>query len=562
MKYKSPPGRGLLTSKSIEERKSYLRDLGHELSQIQKSNVSYELLKNKIESYVGSTEIPLGLAGPLLFNFEGKHENIHALIATLEGALVASVNRGAKLISVNGGAHTSFEYQKMGRAPLFLFKSEEDRDTFQTWICDNFNQIKKVAESYSNHATLLELIPLKSENALHVKFIYETGDASGQNMTTTCTWHSVLWISDIFESETGIQISDYVIEGNASSDKKVSEASIHQGRGAKVTASCELSEESINKLLRTTSDKLLNFFNPSRERAKEDGMVGYNINVANVVAGIFLATGQDMGSVHESAIGDLMITRTDIGLKYELTLSNLVIGTIGGGTSLPKQAEALELMDCLGTGKLQRFAQVIAGYALALEISTFGAIVSGQFAKSHEKLSRNKPVDWLVRSEITTEFVNKSLMDKEAAEKITCISISDDHLDNGLLTEIVKRVTNKLIGFIPIQFDSSNNSPGEILIKSKPLDLEVIKGLHNLSATLDIGLADMIRDHMEELEYHNTHLKEPWITEQLGKGCFVFSPKYYGQAMNQEREIYMILMERLDPSAMRLLDSENRCQRC
>ncbi len=537
-----------------------MEELGFDISEIRNTTVSYELLKNKIESYVGSTEIPLGLAGPMLFNFENNQEHIHTLIATLEGTLVASVNRGAKLISINGGVSTSFIHQKMTRAPLFLFETDEDRDEFEDWIADSFKQIKKVSESYSNHAQLIEVVPMKTDKALHVKFVYTTGDASGQNMTTTCTWHAVLWLVSKFSSETGIHIKNYVIEGNAASDKKVSMDAIENGRGVSVSASCMLSEESIVKHLRTTSEKLLSFFEPSMKTARQNGMVGYNINVANAIAGIYLATGQDMGSVHESSVAYLNISKNSEGLNYQLTIPNLVIGTIGGGTSLPKQAEALNMMGCEGQGKVERFAQIIAGFSLALEISTFGAIVSGQFAKSHEMLSRNKPTDWLVRAEINTDLIKDCLQRDLPLETITQISISDDLLDNGLLTEIAKRVTNKLIGFVPLQVQTSIESaeiPSELLIKSKPLDIEIIKGLHNLAASLDIGLADMIRDYKDILEYHNTHLKEPWITNKLCLSKFPFSPKYYGNITDQRREIHMIVMERLRPASLCLIDSEN-----
>ena len=115
-------------------------------------------------------------------------------------------------------------------------------------------------------------------------------------------------------------------------------------------------------------------------------MAGYNINLANAIAAIFVATGQDLASVHESSIGILKLERKDDGLYLQLTLPNLVIGTVGGGTHLTKQSEALAMMGCLGSGKVNRFAQLIAGFALGLEISTYAAIVSGEFAKAHEKL--------------------------------------------------------------------------------------------------------------------------------------------------------------------------------
>ena len=128
-----------------------------------------------------------------------------------------------------------------------------------------------------------------------------------------------------------------------------------------------------------------------------------------IVAGIFAATGQDLACIHESSCGILNVEQADDGLYLSLNLPSLVVGTIGGGTHLNKQKEALEVMGCYGNNSVNRFAELIAGFALSLEISTFAAIVSGQFAKSHEKLGRNKPVNWLTKSEINKEFIQKRI---------------------------------------------------------------------------------------------------------------------------------------------------------
>ena len=167
---------------------------------------------------------------------------------------------------------------------------------------------------------------------------------------------------------------------------------INQGRGIHVISECELLEEEINQLLRTTSDAFMTSFNASATISRLDGMIGHNLNVANIVAGVFAATGQDLACIHESSVGVLTVDKTERGLYLCLHLPTLVVGTVGGGTHLAAQNEALNLMGCSGTGKVKRFAEMIAGFALALEISTFAAIVGGQFAAAHERLGRNKPV--------------------------------------------------------------------------------------------------------------------------------------------------------------------------
>lgn len=551
MDYPIVPGRSLVTETAKELRLRYLIENNIELKEISKDNLKVEDIRNNIESNVGSIEIPLGLVGPLLFKKNDEH--VYALIGTLEGALVASMNRGAKCVSLSGGFSACVLHQKMIRTPMFTFKNLNDCVQFVHWIKDNFSEIKRISESYSNHAKLETIVPYVIGKSAHIKFIYLTGDASGQNMTTSCTWQAILWIQEQFRNETNIDIINYIIEGNGASDKKVSNFSINHGRGIHVVAEVHLKEEVIKKVLRTTSKEFVRCFGQSVAMSQIDGMVGYNINIANAIAGIFASTGQDLACIHESACGVLNIEQTDDGLYLSLNLPSLVIGTVGGGTHLKKQKEALALMGCEGNNKVNRFAQLIAGFALSLEISTFAAIVSGQFAKSHEKLGRNKPKDWLLKSEINVHFLNKVIK----SEKITKVSLTNlASIDNGIITSLTSKVSKKLIGFIPVQFERA----GEVvnaLIKIKPLDKEVYKGLHFMASNIDVELPDLIVNHADNLEYKNCHLKELELYELLEKLDLNISPRLYGAFDDEKREVYLIVNELMDSKELVLFNSEN-----
>ena len=563
--YPIVPGRGLVTSTAKELRLDYLQDLGLGLDEVSQVGLRADDIKNNIESNVGSVEIPVGLVGPLLFKKKEGFEYVHTLVGTLEGALIASMNRGAKCISMSGGFEAHVIHQKMVRTPMFIFNKLTDAIYFKNWIESKFHIIKKVAESHSNHAVLESIVPYVVGKSVHLKFVFTTGDASGQNMTTACTWHSVLWIEEKFTKENDIEIVHCVIEGNGASDKKVSQFSILHGRGIHVIAEAHLNEETINKVLRTTSEDIVRCYTQSVAMSKIDGMVGYNINVANAIAGIFSATGQDLASIHESACGILNVEKTEEGLYMSLNLPSLVIGTIGGGTHLKKQKEALELMECYGNGKVNRFAHLIAGFALSLELSTYAAIVSGQFAKAHEKLGRNKPVDWLTKSELDAKFLQKVIK----GEIVKLDSSSDLELDNGILTNLTSRVSKKLIGFVPLKVEIEGSNK-ELLLKSKPLDEEVIKGLHFMASSIDPELADLIFNAKDNLEYKNAHRKEQEIYQFISDMEFDFIPKYYGSYKHEPREIYLFILELLKEKELSVFNSENytekwtveRTQRC
>lgn len=554
--YKTVPGRGLVTQKAIEIRKEYLKKLGLEIDEIEKSEISNEQIHKNIESLIGSVELPLGILGPLKYNSKNGTEDVFCVGGTLEGALIASMNRGAKAISLSGGFSAEIIHQRIVRAPLFIFSNNDEAIQFESWINENFNPIKNVAESYSNHAELLDIELIRIDHTLHTKFSYSTGDAAGQNMTTSCTWHAILWALESFKEQKQITPTHFTLEGNGASDKKVSQYIIDSGRGIKVVAQCEIDEEVMQRVLRTSSKDFMVYYDATRAIASRDGMLGYNINVANAIAAIFVATGQDLASIHESSLADLKFSQTPSGLKVELTLYSLVVGTVGGGTHLPKQNEALKLMGCEGSKKVERFASLIAGFAMGLEISTCAALESGEFAKAHEKLGRNKPVDWLSWNEITQEFI-EGIIKPYFPKDVRNVEILKGDLDNGILMNLSRRVNSKLLGFIPLKVQSTEGFT-EMVIKSKALDIEVIKGLHIMAASIDPDLSDQLSQHRTHLEYHGSHYKELVISKSLHLNGLNFSPVFYGEYSNDEREIYLLIQERLRSETMLLMDSENQ----
>jgi hydroxymethylglutaryl-CoA reductase (NADPH) len=387
------PGGGLYTEEARQRRIGYLFEkTGTDLGKVAQMRFHIDQLQNNCESLVGSVEIPLGVAGPLIINGQNARGSYYAPLATSEGALIASISRGAKIISMSGGVNAAFLGKRMIRAPLFEFKTMAEALLFSTFVSECFTELKAQAESHSRHATLCAIEPLLSGRAVHVQFIYETGDAAGQNMTTTCTWNAVKWLKKEFNDRRGIHPTTYIIEANLSSDKKVTYQSFIRGRGSRVVADCTIPASTLRRVLRVTPQQLVRGHRHLASGALSAGMVGMNVNIANAVAAIFTATGQDIASVHESSIGHLSIEMNDDESVYaSLVLPSLLIGTVGGGTGLPEQQECLQLMGCAGAGKAPAFAEIIAGFCLALELSTLSALVSDEFATAHERLGRNRP---------------------------------------------------------------------------------------------------------------------------------------------------------------------------
>lgn len=557
-KYNYPPGRGMMSQTAHDLRIDFFRTLAENPDPIISTNITLEQVQNNIESFIGTTEIPMGLAGPLLFKTNKESsEWVYTGICTSEGALVASINRGAKAISECGGFNAHFIHQKMLRSPLFTFKNLAEAVEFEKWIKINFNRIKTLVACYSNHAELIEIKSLVTGKLANLKFIYTTSDASGQNMVTHCTWQACLWIEENFQKESDVLIEQFYVDGNGSSDKKVSFYSLQNGRGVHVVCECFLSDEVIEKTLRSSSAEMVKLYNHSMAISRFDGIIGGTMNIANAIAGIFAATGQDLASIHESSLGITHIEKIDGGLYVSLSIPALVIGTVGGGTNLPVAQSVLNLMNCNGKGKLERFAKLIAGFSLSLEISILAAMASGQFARAHQKLGKNKTVNWLLKSDLTTEFIKSHITEIHGHPILSVEILANNNINNGILTNLVKRVSKKVLGFIPMYIDTGNGYSRKVLIKSKPLDFEVIEGLHFMASNISSALADNIVLHKEHLEYKNSHIKEIEVYRFLHEIKYPFMPDFYGDVRDKEREIYLFLLEYLDEEGMEVFNSEN-----
>ena len=372
-----------------QQRLSQIEGLcGEPLKSFHFSPVSAESLKGNIENFIGSVHIPVGLAGPLKFQFIDGEEEIYAPLATSEGALVSSVVRGALSLTMSNGVTTRVLSNRMIRAPQFEFGNVDEAIIFCQWVQNHFETLKKKTKDHSNHAVLLELDTKVFGKTAHIRFIYSTGDAAGQNMTTFVTSGLCRWIVEHFTTQKEIVIRDFLIEGNLSSDKKASALSAIDGRGRSVVAEALIKRQVLKKILRLTPEEMVSRFSRSKSSRIFTGQIGYNINVSNAIAALFLATGQDMACVHECSVGEFHIEQQGEDLYVCLYMPCLIVGTVGGGSRLTSAQDCLRMMDCLGAGKADRLAQIIAGFALALEMSTVSAIGSGDFVQAHQRLGR------------------------------------------------------------------------------------------------------------------------------------------------------------------------------
>jgi len=273
------------------------------------------------------------------------------------------------------------------RSPLFKFNNLADLSEFLVWMLPLEELFKKITENTSRYAKLTTLKTNIEGNHLIITFEFYTGDASGQNMVTLCTDAICQYIIE----HTPVKPLFWFIESNYSGDKKATALSFSSVRGKKVTAEIELPEKIITEVLKTTAVAMAEYWKSSTIGAIQSGAIGAQGHYANGLAALFLATGQDVACVSEAAVG---ITRMELtangGLYASVTLPNLIVGTVGGGTGLPTQKECLELMDCFGEGNARKYAEICGALVLAGELSIAAALSAGHFSSAHKKFGRRK----------------------------------------------------------------------------------------------------------------------------------------------------------------------------
>lgn len=341
-----------------------------------------EELRGIIEQHVGYVPVPMSLASPLHLKGTYAQGEFAVPLCTVEGTLTVSMTRGMLAMAMGGGCRTIHVKQELSRSPYFRLPSLEAVGPFLSWVSAHLDPIRRAAESTTRYGRLLRIDPIPMQGWVILDFVYDTGNAAGQNMVTLATEAACRYI----ERQTGYT---HGIESGYNSDKKPSMRNLLQGRGHAVIAEATL-PANVLEFLGCTAEQAIAFQEVATTSAQTIGMLGTNLHLANALTAVYLATGQDTACVAENCVGYSAVSPApEGGLHARVTLPSLTLGTVGGGTRLPSQRRNLSLLGCLeGRHASRKLAEIVAGCALALEISLLGALVSNQFAAAHKKYGR------------------------------------------------------------------------------------------------------------------------------------------------------------------------------
>lgn len=348
-------------------------------------------LKN-CENMIGAAQVPMGIAGPLKITGDYAKGDFYFPLATTEGVLVAAVNRGCRASMLSGGVETFIKKKGITRAPVFKTKNVRDSQKFVKWIEENIERLKKQVSETDKHIELEEIESWTSGRYVFLRFVFDTNDAMGMNMAVVACDNV---IKHIISKE--VDVDCISVSGNMCSDKKPAAINFISGRGISVSADVVLKRDVVRDVLKTTPEAI-----EEVNKAKNligsamAGSYGFNAHYANIVAAMFIATGQDPAHVVEGSNG---MTNAEVNkdgdLYFSVYLPSLIIGAVGGGTGLDTQREALKIIGIdVSRGNpgenVKKLAEVIGAAVLAGEISLLAALSSHDLAKAHVVYGRNQ----------------------------------------------------------------------------------------------------------------------------------------------------------------------------
>jgi hydroxymethylglutaryl-CoA reductase (NADPH) len=369
------------------ERREFIRQhTGADLSHIAQYSFDPAVLPGNIENFIGVAQVPIGIAGPIHILGEHAQGDFYVPLATSEGTLVASYNRGMRLLTESGGVKTAVVEESMQRAPVFVFDDAVQAREFGRWVAEHFETIKSAAEATTHSGQLIYIGQYQVGPLRYLRFNYTTGDAAGQNMTGKATFAACEWINNAYPG--GVK---YILSGGIDTDKKHSHLNMLLTRGRRVVAETVIRKDLLKHIMGVDTRDLFRTRQIQMAGAFLAGSANNGAHAANGLAALFIATGQDVANISESHAAISYSQLLDNGDYYwSITLTSLIVATYGGGTGLPTQKQCLEMLGCHGTGQAKKFAEICAAVVLAGETSLASAVINGDWVSAHERLGRNR----------------------------------------------------------------------------------------------------------------------------------------------------------------------------
>lgn len=336
--------------------------------------------------------IPMRSIGPLKIIGPEVNADVLVPLATFETPLWPSTHRGARVCAVAGGIRAIVIDERMTRSLLLEADGIIEANEALSNILQHKEVMQTIIAETSRFARLLDIHSQVIGNLIYLRFEYNTGDAAGHNMATLATDRLMDWILIRFKTLRYVSIS-----GNYCSDKKAAAVNGILGRGKNVVAEVTIPFALCQRLLKTTPENIvqLNIKKNLLGSIVAGTIRTANAHFANMLLGLYLATGQDAANIIEGSQGMVHAELRGHDLYFSVTLPNIIVGTVGNGKMLDFVQENLRQLGCLEEREpgqnARRLAIIAACTVLCGELSLLAAQTNqGELIKSHMKLERSK----------------------------------------------------------------------------------------------------------------------------------------------------------------------------
>lgn len=373
----------------VASRRAWIEErTGCRLEHVGSFSIPAEEMRGNIENPVGAVQVPLGIAGPLEIRGEHADGVFYVPLATTEGALVRSYERGMVALSRSGGATARLVRDENRVCPIFVLPDLAAAVEFSRSVPGHLEGLRTAADATTRHGRLLaaEARPIGREVIVEMRF--QTGDAQGMNMISRAAEAACRWLVQ------RLPVDRWYLFSGAGGEKRAAGSLMAGGKGKTVLAGARLSRPVVESYLRTSPEALVDLWRRTLTGHLHAAALGYNGHFANGLAALFLATGQDLANVANSAVG---ITSFEVGEQGELhvsvTLPALTVATVGGGTCQGTALECLGMLGCAGANRAEKLSEIVAATLLAGEISFGAALAANGLVEAHEAYGRNRPTE-------------------------------------------------------------------------------------------------------------------------------------------------------------------------
>ncbi|SMF65298.1 phosphotransferase [Pseudobacteriovorax antillogorgiicola] len=547
------PARGDANEQSRLQRLNFLRErTAQPLSGLEHCYLDPADASTKVENFIGSIEMPVGVAGPLHFHGERVSGPIYAPFATNETSLVASAARGSKAMSMSGGVSTRVMRQSIRLNPLMIFENHKGANYFTRWLLDHKAEMADQIQDLFPEIDRVEIWPHSLGTKVHISLHYTLAESGSLSKVKQATWTFIQRCLDYMLPKESVTIENFVIDSSFQGDTPADRSPLFSGNGIQVIAEAMITEDVAQTILKSNLSEILAAYRHHQTNRNLNDCKHTHLGLNHTLPSLLMATGQSLSSMVDTCIGQFYVEPVDGGLYTSLILPRLDLETVGKGTSFGHQQQCLELIECHGPGKQGRLAEIVAGFSLALEVSGLASLAKSYFSVSRRSFLKNHPVECLRMEHLDKAFFTPILQTLEGTPGVLVesLSFSSEIMNQSYFAKhLIRRKLPKFVGLtkakLRYRVGQGDTKYYTCVVKSLLSGQDVQLVIESITKNCGELLSSYISRYQEALPYRDCHEREWRINREPPKPLVEFLPKRPACYRQSKNDAYVVIMEDL-----------------